>query len=361
MTRAHVIGAGSRRMPAGSSGADLFGYLVLVGKIEGFAERRTYAFDMGFGFCELCAEAFFLNGQNDGPDHPCPTRPRVIDPSKHMVTNYKGVQAFLNVTKIPPGYQIIVENGLPIDVNCQNRGFDTTVVFFQGAIDPKWTLPAFGGMGVSSDAQVNRIFISDPSLVLTDRLNLGWFVGNSRMNIQKNLLQIIKHIVGTWGEQRLVFYGASGGGFASLFFSAHFPGSLALVSNPQTNVAKYELPAVERFAEVCYGVKGEDPMSRLPDDVTTNLVELYREPRGNVVAYMQNSTDFSHVEDHMNPFLSASHPDNEIHLLLGDWGTGHVAPPKPIHVEALTVAASPDWQSGLAAMGFERAQPTSKD
>lgn len=311
---------------------------------------------MGFGFCELCAEAYFLKGQNEGPDHPCPTRPRTIDPSKHMVTSYRGVESFLRASAIPQGYQIIIENGLPLDINVQNRGFDTTVVFFQGAIDPRWTLPAFAGMGVSSDTAVNRIFISDPSLVLTDRLNLGWFVGNSRMNIQKNLLDIISHITSTWGDQRLVFYGASGGGFASLFFSAHFPGSLAIVSNPQTNVAKYELAAVERFAEVCYGVRGDDPMSQLPEDVTTDLLRLYREPRGNVVAYMQNSTDIAHVEDHMNPLLAASHPDNEIHVLLGQWGDGHVAPPKPIHVDALTVAASVDWQGGLAAMGFERAQ-----
>ncbi len=273
-----------------------------------------------------------------------------------MVTNYKGVDAFLRASAIPQGYQIIVENGLPIDVNVQFRGFDTTVVFFQGAIDPKWTLPAFAGMGVSSEIAVNRIFISDPSLVLTDRLNLGWFVGNSRMNIQKNLLEIISHISETWGNQRLVFYGASGGGFASLFFSAHFPGSLAIVSNPQTNVAKYELAAVERFAEVCYGVRGEDPMSKLPEDVTTDLLTLYREPRGNVVAYMQNSTDTAHVEDHMKPLLAQSHPNNEMYLLLGHWGDGHVAPPKPIHVDALTVAASDDWPGGLVAMGFERAQ-----
>ncbi|WP_217639251.1 hypothetical protein [Arthrobacter sp. cf158] len=273
-----------------------------------------------------------------------------------MVTNYKGMESFLRASAIPQGYQIVVENGLPIDVNVQNRGFDTTVVFFQGAIDPRWTLPAFAGMGVSSDIAVNRIFISDPSLVLTDRLNLGWFVGNSRMNIQKNLLAIISHITETWGEQQIVFYGASGGGFASLFFSAHFPGSLAIVSNPQTNIAKYELAAVERFADVCYGVRGEDPMDQLPEDVTTDLLGLYREPRGNVVAYMQNSTDVSHVENHMNPLLAAAHPDNEIHLLLGQWGEGHVAPPKPIHVEALTVAASRDWQSGLAAMGFERVE-----
>ncbi len=309
---------------------------------------------MGFGFCDLCGEAYFLTGQNEGPEHPCPTRPRVIDPAKHMVTNYKGVEAFLRTSVIPPGYQVIVENGLPIDINVQNRGYDTTVVFFQGAIDPRWTLPAFAGMGVSSETAVNRIFISDPSLVLTDRLNLGWFVGNSRMNIQKNLLDIIGHITDIWGEQRLVFYGASGGGFASLYFSAHFPGSLAIVSNPQTNVANYESAAVERFAEVCYGVRGDEPMRQLPDDVTTDLLELYREPRGNVVAYMQNSTDVSHVEKHMNPLLAAAHPDNEIHVLLGDWGEGHVAPPKPIHVQALDVASGRDWQGGFGAMGFER-------
>ncbi|MFJ5954543.1 hypothetical protein ACIQC5_01140 [Paenarthrobacter sp. NPDC092416] len=202
-------------------------------------------------------------------------------------------------------------------------------------------------MGVSSDAQVNRIFISDPSLVLTDRLNLGWFVGNSRMNFQEHLRDINGHITESWGQQRLVFFGASGDGFASLYFSAHFPGSLAIVSNPQTNVAKYELPAVERFAEVCYGVRGDDPLSQLPEDVTTDLLELYRELRGNVVAYMQNSTDFAHVEDHMNPLLAAAHPDNEIHLLLGERGDGHVAPPKPIHVEALTAAASQDWRAPL--------------
>ncbi|WP_284979719.1 hypothetical protein [Arthrobacter sp. fls2-241-R2A-200] len=323
-----------------------------MGQIENLEDKRAYAQDMGFGFCELCAEVFIYTGSNDAQDHPCPSRPRVIDPTKHNITKYAGVDLFLKKETIPPGYQIIVENGLPIDVIAQNRGSDTTVVFFQGAIDKTWTLPAFGGMGVSKDVPVNRVFISDPSLVLTDRLNLGWFVGNSRMNTQQHLLAIIRHIADVWGDQRLVFFGASGGGFASLFFSAHFPGSLAIVSNPQTDIAKYELPAVERFAEVCYGVTGEDPMSQLPDGATTNLVDLYRTPRGNTVAYMQNSADFDHVEDHLNPFLAASHPENKIYVLMGEWGEGHVAPPKDVHVQALSVAASQDWADGFSKMGF---------
>lgn len=329
-----------------------FRYLVRVGITQELEEKRAYAQDMGFGFCELCGDVYILTGRAEGPDHPCPSRPRNVDPTVHNITKYASVDLFLKKDTIPPGYQVITENGLPIDVICQNRGSDTTVVFFQGAVDKTWTLPAFGGMGVSKDVPVNRVFISDPSLVLTDRLNLGWFVGNTRMNTQQVLLSIIRHIVEVWGDHRLVFFGASGGGFASLFFSAHFPGSLAIVSNPQTDVDKYERPAVQRFAEVCYGVTGDDPMSRLPDDVTTNLVDLYRTPRGNTVAYMQNSTDYAHVEDHMNPFIAAAHPENRIFLLSENWGEGHVAPPKDVHVQALTVASGEDWAAGLQRMGF---------
>ncbi|WP_284980196.1 hypothetical protein [Arthrobacter sp. fls2-241-R2A-200] len=218
------------------------------------------------------------------------------------------------------------------------------------------------GLGVSRDVDVNRVFISDPSLILSPTMNLGWYAGNSQQRLQQILQDVIAKIASSFGSEKLVFFGTSGGGFASLYYSSQFPGSMAIVANPQTNIARYEPEPVSNFAEVCFGVSGIDPMDRLPHSVTTDLVKIYSKPLENTVAYMQNSTDRFHIDAHHDPFVKNLHYSNEVFELLGDdWGDGHAAPPKGLITDVLKVAADDDWQAGLQGLGFARSDATGSD
>src|SRR5699024_4027987 len=157
-----------------------------------------------------------------------------------------------------------------------------------------FTLPVLSGLGISGAVDANRVFISDPSLVLDEDLMLAWYAGNHRQpNLQEVLTNIIGKIAQGLDSKKLVFFGGSGGGFASLYFASHFEDSLALVFNPQTDIAKYSERAVRDFAVKGFEVETDstNPLAHLPAEVVTDVCELYRIPRRATVAYLQNEKD----------------------------------------------------------------------
>lgn len=285
-------------------------------------------------------------------------RERVIDKSLHRVTEYASTENFLAANSVPAGISTIWKNGLPVDVLVSPASSETTIFFFHGAVERHFTLPVLSGMGISGAVNANRVFVSDPSLVLDDNLMLAWYAGNSHQpDLQQTLTHILRKIAESLGSKKLVFFGGSGGGFASLYFASRFEDSLALVFNPQTNIAKYSDRAVRDFAVKSFGVKPglTEPLSHLPLEVTTDVCEIYATPRGATVAYLQNKNDAVHVETHLNPFVESLHRETCLLLFTEAWRDGHSPPPRELLTQALDVAASSnDWASDFSVMGFER-------
>ncbi|SDS35232.1 hypothetical protein SAMN04489719_2124 [Agrococcus carbonis] len=258
---------------------------------------------------------------------------------------------------MPPGYNVVRDGGLPIDLQVNDRGYDVTIVSLHGAVTPDFRLPYMAGQGVTKDIPANRIFISDPSLMLDPGLNLAWFAGSSRQRVQSALQAILQRIIDDRPEvRRWIFFGSSGGGFASLFFASRFPGSYAVVSNPQTSIAKYSAAAVENYARIAFGIEGANPITRIPIDVIDDLVSVYRRPVDTTVLYAQNAADHFHLVNHAAPFFEALHPENRVWWLRGeDWGAGHTAPPKTIFEAILRAAVDPDVIGSAERLGFVRA------
>lgn len=282
-------------------------------------------------------------------------RNRFIDGKVHAVTEYQGVRSFMASNRVPQGYITIHESGLPIDILSQNRGHDTTIIFLHGAIDSSWRLPVAAGLGVSRDVEVNRIFVTDPSLYMSKDLTLGWFAGNRHQRLQPILVDVLNKIVESFGSQRIVFFGTSGGGFASLYYSAQFKGSMAIAVNPQTAIERHTPSAVQRYTDACFENVGAQPSLNLPYDVTTDLIEIYSHPVDNTVAYMQNATDDYHIRVHESPFFNELHSSNDVWCLRGDdWGTGHIAAPKDLTTRVLVASTAEDRSLSLSGLGFIR-------
>src|SRR5699024_9723132 len=114
--------------------------------------------------------------------------------------------------------------------------------------------------------------------------------------------------------KRNVFFGGSGGGFAALYFASHFPNSLALVFNPQTNIARYDEQAVRDYVQRAFHLDQttSDPICQLPHSVNYDLCAHYSRPQSNAVAYMQNLKDETHMRYHLAPFLETMHPDTNL-------------------------------------------------
>ena len=157
------------------------------------------------------------------------------------------------------------------------------------------------------------------------------------------------------GVSHVIFFGSSGGGFAALQASLHFPESLAVAINPQTSIGKYLPKAVERYLRINW--PGHRSLEGLP--VEHDLTEAYSSGHSNTVAYLQNKRDIFHIDDHQRPFYQALKSRDDIYELTGGWGKdlskGHVPPPGSLISRILrttTTGASGDWSTALSSMEF---------
>ncbi|MDO5747739.1 MAG: hypothetical protein Q4P66_08815 [Actinomycetaceae bacterium] len=223
------------------------------------------------------------------------------------------------------GRHSILYDDFPLDIQFKHRRSKALIVVFHAAKSGDITLPWFSGRGLVGKLNASRLSISDPSLYIDSDLNVGWHAGNClQPHLQDDLIRIVRRIYEYTGASKLLFLGASAGGFASLLCSYHFKGSTAVVMNPQTSIGEYFQPSVDAYTRIAWK---KASLEEIPNHVVHNLLPLYREGTPNKIVYFQNQNDGHHVVKHMTPFLEVVDP-NKLTLVKGDWGDGHIAPPK---------------------------------
>ncbi len=215
----------------------------------------------------------------------------------------------------------------PVDFLVENNDADTTLVSFHAALgSTAVTPPVFTGRSISQGLKVNRVFVSDPSLYLDKELTLAWFLGHEKLNLTAKLDEVISEIQYRLGAEHLVFFGMSGGGFASLNMSERFPGSLAIPVNPQTKILSYAQVHWNRFAEICFGTKTvEESRQCINLHPRADLTRVYGPDMSNSVIYVQNATD-SHLKLHMLPWFDAIGWGPNASAIVRTWDRGHVPP-----------------------------------
>lgn len=246
---------------------------------------------------------------------------RVVPSEAHH--EVESVESFAGPLVGGSGTYTITVGGVPLDLRFDDRGYDTTIVFFHAAItNAVMRFPVFSGSTFSEHLQANRLFISDPSLYVDRRLKLGWYAGSTHQpTLQEELATIVSRFVRP--GDRLIFFGASGGGFASLYYATKFPGSIAVPINPQTRIGAYVPTVVNRYLGYAWDGLALD---QLP--VCTDVRDLYRNPVENTVVYVQNTGDRDHMDNHYAPFMDALPEGHRVSPLLVDAGEGHVPPPR---------------------------------
>lgn len=263
-------------------------------------------------------------------------------------TFFDSVEEFLNspmpVSSSEEPEAISIRYGAAfMDVLVEDRDANTTVVLFHAAIDPaRTTLPVFIGRQLVEGVDANVVYISDPSL---DRgASIGWFAGDESRSFQEDLTSCLTHIftnfhpdvpIENLGE-KAIFFGASAGGFAALYYSHRFPGSLAVVSNPQTHIGRYLEPQVKAYRKKCWSSRKLSETT-----ITFDLVNEYGKGFDNYVVYLQNKKDELHYTQHYLPWSQAvAERPQQWRLILGDWGEGHAPAPQILLTGILGYAAS---------------------
>lgn len=263
-----------------------------------------------------------------------------------------GKASKLTSRDVPAGILTFDYGGEPLDILNQPNDSDVTVVSFHAARGPRTTeLPIFSGTRLAAGIDCNVISVADPSLS-RESILLGWHIGNNRQPLQRDLPEFLAQLLDSQGAKHVIFVGASGGGFASLYYSALFPGSLAFPLNPQTSIAEYLPSQVRRYTTACFGVESIDDLPAWP---VTDLTDFYRSGHGNVVAYYQNVGDDLHITRHLPPFLEATAGGGRVLTRLIDDGPGHVIVHTTAIREVLTAAvdAPGQWLDSLPSLGFD--------
>lgn len=233
---------------------------------------------------------------------------------------------------------------LPLHFYYDWRGSDTTFVSFAGAISPKVEqLPVWAAAGISAGLGMNRILLSDPSLVLDSTLRLAWYAGNV---FQPNLEDQIQALLdGATSGTRVILFGPSGGGFAALRHGARTSNSVVLASNPQTNILKFSEAAVGRYLRIAWSLNS--PVSELvADDLpfVSDLVPRYRSRPETQIVYLQNAGDQAHISRHYSPFRDSLSEQAEAVFLMPELGQGHLGPDRRSFVCLLTTIRDyVDW------------------
>ncbi|HET9659899.1 MAG TPA: hypothetical protein VFP05_06180 [Thermomicrobiales bacterium] len=218
---------------------------------------------------------------------------------------------------------------LPVSVHLQET--PNLVFTFSGAVDRnRHPLPCFSSTGLYKHIPASIIGLSDPSLAQSDEFRLAWYAGHEGFELQKILPDLVWRMIDCLGATRVAFTGASGGGFAALYYSWQIPGSIALVSNPQTNLDRAIKEHREKYRAICWPSLAE----RTPLDtaIDADLCPLYAKRCDNTVIYFQEATDFYHLRQHFAPFITAASRDYFARMIIRMeyWGRRghHPAPPK---------------------------------
>jgi hypothetical protein len=257
---------------------------------------------------------------------------------------YGSIDDFLASEILGKAVHTIYGEALPLDIYANIRIGMPLVVSFSGAT-PKGsitTLPFFSLRRTVGELGFSHISFSDPSLHLDPQLRIAWYGGTKELQLQTLIPLLIAKMLAGAKPKNIMFVGGSAGGFAALYFSHLFPQSVCVAWNPQTNLLAYNKELLAQYCSPAFGLETREAIElRLSEFIVCDLTireGIWTSCRP--ILYLQNARDH-HVEGHLVPLLRnicdswepglqpVSQIVNEnICLLMKDWGEGHFPPPK---------------------------------
>ena len=199
-------------------------------------------------------------------------------------------------------------NGFQYDLLLSPKGAEAKKLFvlFSGdAMRSKNSPPVFQRWTWDSYFPGHVLYIADPSLYLSEKVGLAWYVGTSDHDHFDVISEIIVSFADKLGikHKDIVSYGSSGGGFAAIRLSLFLPSITAIAINPQTEITQYERKNVEKYLEVCFEKRTRE--QALKDFSTRiSLLENSKILRNRRIIYAQNDMDYHHYNEHYKPFCA---------------------------------------------------------
>lgn len=238
------------------------------------------------------------------------------------------------------GIHTFHENGRGIDVLYEERDSDVLLVFFAAAVTPQNTFPYFSGRGIAARNGYSLLAFSDPAISMDQNLLTAWTLGDAQYPYHRDIPKIIRKYA---TDRRIVFIGASAGGFPALHFGSLFPESITVAINPRTSL--WTPPTHLNFSAPLLfpGLSPAEISSIIPTRL--GLAK-------NVVLYLQNASDDPYYSSHALPYLASQAPSDTVFWRLGEWGEGHVAP-KAVEISKILthLTSASSWSEGALNAG----------
>lgn len=266
---------------------------------------------------------------------------RLRDESRWEFTRHAGVKSFLGAPNVSGAHAIKVGNQF-LDVLVEDRQSPTTVVVFHSALNERQeTVPVLQGHGIAERAGVNLVSVSDPSIALGD-VDLAWYLGNRSLgDLRKHLSPVIRHAVQALGTERLILFGASGGGYAAVNFGNDFPESTVLAINPRLDLSARPHPQMGKYIKACHGASSPTPMLRIRRSFVTEQVaeSIGKRLRYNLLLF-QNLGDRLYLEDQALPFIDKYKSDPKLFVRFEEYAEGHKPIPRALLDEIMAALAT---------------------
>lgn len=176
------------------------------------------------------------------------------------------------------------------------------VIIFHGAVDQAKRRPPFFQPHFEEAFGAHQLTISDPSLTLHRDLKAAWYAGGIRMRLQQILPRFFQEVAGMLESTRTIYFGASSGGHAALYYSHCHAGSLALAVNPQINLDTWLPASMQTYARHCWPGTRVDDLSNV---IVSDLRSIYSKGMGNHVCLLNSAGDRYHLFNQTQPFLAA--------------------------------------------------------
>ncbi len=198
-----------------------------------------------------------------------------------------------------------IGNGMTLDFYSTLRASNELFVVFHGANTSKnHFYPRFERVHSMQSSVKSFMAFADPTIQmgLKQDMWLSWFLGGPSFDPLPLISRVVHKALGRTGAKYVAFVGGSGGGYAALRASAAWPGSLAYIQDPQTQIHQYVPSVVSKYFNTVWpGWDSEQLMAAFPERF--NMVDHYAtlQPR-NFVYYAQSQSDTAHVANHFAPF-----------------------------------------------------------
>lgn len=267
---------------------------------------------------------------------------RDLDRWERPVHLHASLADFLATHTLADGIHAIAYCGRYLELNLHRRSSRAMLVFFSAALSARTAetrLPVFSGASALKATDASLLMVNDPGLYLDNEIRLAWYAGAADMPLQADLGRALRHVQDVLSIERPILYGASGGGFAALFYAPFMRNAIAVPCNPQIDLLAYSRHLLSKYLKAAYGYQGHPSAflnAALPGWPTVKLDAAHMGDTR--ILYLQNALDKTHLERHFLPFLKhfgidrskeliEVHSDRHVSICSDGWGEGHRAAP----------------------------------